>query len=79
MNPIRAYREARGISIRDLAAELKCSRTLIGRVELGEAILPPDRAHYWGKLMGADLSSLVSKGRPGKNKTPWRAKGSSLA
>lgn len=72
MNPVTAYRESRGLTIRELAAELKCSRTMIQRVEAGEAILSPDRVYSWGKLMGADLSGQVSKGRPGKNKTPWR-------
>lgn len=51
-NPLKAYREANGLSQEDLALKLGVSRQMIGLIETGERRITPEKALEWAEITG---------------------------
>lgn len=57
-NPLKDYREQNGLSQRDLADILGCSRGLVSLIETGERPITPENADTWAQLLGIPRSRL---------------------
>lgn len=58
-HPLRAYRQAHGITQKALAERLGCSQGYIALIESRERGIKPATARIWGETLGLDPARLV--------------------